>query len=86
MFYHEHFRNHDFDIPKCFFSCEGIKDGSCQFFFSLSWSRSKVKGHSFRNYGTNSYAIYGRYSVKRLSKPDDIECKYSLAILNVTFK
>ena len=37
-----HYVNQDCYIPKCLSSCVGFKNGSCEFFYQLSRSRSKV--------------------------------------------
>ena len=72
------FVNQGFYIPKCLLSCVDFKNGSCHFFFSLSRSRSKVKGHGFRIYGITYYVTgFGSFSVKEvpnlvLSKVDTL--------------
>ena len=57
------------------------------FFFSLSRSRSKVKGHGFRIYGITYYVtVFGSFSVKRNPKPGYIESRCLTATLNATLK
>ena len=81
------FVNQGFYIPKCLLSCVDFKNGSCHFFFSLSRSRSKVKGHGFRIYGITYYVtVFGSFSVKRSPKPGYIESRYIPAILNAISK
>ena len=81
------FVNQGFYIPKCLLSCVDFRNGSCHFFFSLSRSRSKVKGHGFRIYGTTYYVtVFGSFSVKRSSKPGYIERRDLTATANAIFK
>ena len=81
------FVNQGFYIPKLSLSCEDFKNGSCQFFFSLSRSRSKVKGQGFRLYGITYYVTgFGSFSVKRSPKPGCIESRYPTATFNAIFK
>ena len=80
------FVNQGFYIPKCLLSCVDFKNGSCHFFFSLSRSRSKVKGHGFRTYGITYYVtVFGSVSVKRSPKPGYIESRYLTATFNAIF-
>ena len=81
------FVNQGFYIPKCLYSRVDFKNGSCHFFFSLSRSRSKVKGHGFRIYGITYYVTdFGSFSVKRSHKPGCIESRYLTATFNAIFK
>ena len=80
---------HNCHKPSCLVSCVGFKNGSCQFSFCLSMSRSKVKGHSFRIYGNNDYdyvMILGLNSINRRSRPSFVESRYLKAGFNKTFK
>ena len=50
--------NQGFYIPKCLYSRVDFKNGSCHFF--LLTFKVKVKGHSFRIYGTTYYVtVFG---------------------------
>ena len=81
------FVNQGFYTPKCLFLIVGFENGSCQFFFSLSRSRSKVKGHGFRIYRINDYIIiYDGYSLNIWSKLGNNFSKHLTAILDTTFK
>ena len=81
------FVNKGFYIPKRLLSCVDFKNGSCHFFFSLSRSRSKVKGHGFRIYAVTYYVTgFGSFSVKRSPKPGCIESRYLTATFNAIFK
>ena len=81
------FVNQGFYIPKCLLSCVDFKNGSCHFIFSLSRSRSKVKGHGFRIYGITYYVtVFGSFSVKRNPIPGHIESRCPTATLNASLK
>ena len=81
------FVNQGFYIPKCLLSCVDFINGSCRFFFCLSRSRSKVKGHGFRIYGITYYVtVFDIFSVKRSPKPGYIERRYLTATFNAIFK
>ena len=81
------FVNQGLYIPKHLLSCVDFKNGSCHFFFSLSKSRSKVKGHGFRIYGITYYVTgFGSFSVKRSPKPGCIESRYLTATFNAIYK
>ena len=85
---------HNCHKPSCSVSCVGFKNGSCQLSFCLLMPRSKVKGCSFRIYGSNEYVmimimsvtILGRYSMNRGSRPSFVESRYLKAGFNKTFK
>ena len=81
------FVNQGFYIPKCLLSCVDFKNGFCHFFFSLSRSRSKVKGYSFRIYGITYYVtVFGSFSLKISQTPGYIESRYQTATLNAILK
>ena len=74
--------NQGFYIPKCLYSRVNFKNGSCHFFFRLSRSRLKVKGHGFRIYRTTYYVtVFGSFTVERSPKPGYIDSRYLTAIL-----
>ena len=65
--------NQGFYIPKRLLSCVDFKNGSCHFFFSLSRSRSKIKGHGFRIYEITYYCGVFFFSVS-------YECQWQLLV------
>ena len=74
-------------MPSCLVSQVNFRNGSCQFFFRLSRSISKVKGHGFRTYKTDNYVmILGGYTVNRRTKPGNIEIRYLRAVCDEMFK